>query len=252
MRRCLPTVLALLSLLILPAASANAATIVAPNGYDTTEGNDANGSPFTNFTGRYQQAYGASEFASGLLSISEIAFRTDASPATQDWLAQLSFSIRLSTSANPVGSLSTTFADNIGADDTLVFTAPAAATYGGTNAGGPAPNAFDLVLTLDAPFLYDSANGDLLLEVLMDTNTQLLPPTGVSYLDAVESTTGSFDVGLQRVWNSGGDVNALTGSTDLHGYGLVTRFTYEVVPEPGTGLLVIAGLLVLAVHRPRA
>ena len=183
------------------------------------------------------------------MSISEIAFRTDATPTTQQWLNQLSFSIHLSTSANPVGSLSTTFADNVGADDTLVFTSPAAALYGGTNAGGPAPNAFDLVLTLDTPFAYVPGSGDLLLEVLMDTNTKLLPASGISYLDAVESTTGLFDVGVQRVWNSGGDVNATDGSTDLHGYGLVTRFTYTVVPEPGTGLLVIAGLFALAARR---
>ena len=237
-------------LLILPFA-APAATIVAPNGYEATEGNNAGSFPFTNFTGRYQQGYAASEFASGQLLISEIAFRTDASPATQSWLNQLSFSLRLSTSQNAVGGLSTTFADNIGADDTLVFTAPAAAIYGGTNAGGPAPNAFDLILVLDTPFLYDSANGDLLLEVLMDGNTKLLPASGISYLDAVESTTGLFDVGLQRVWNSGGDVGATEGDTDLHGYGLVTRFTYSAVPEPGTGLLVITGLLALAAHRRR-
>jgi hypothetical protein len=236
-------------LLLLPATGALAATIVAPNSYETTEGNDAGSFPFTNFTGRYQQAYAASEFGSGLLSISEIAFRTDASPATQNWANQLSFSLRLSTSVNSVGSLSTTFADNIGIDDTLVYTAPALQTYSGTNAGGPSPNAFDLILTLDTPFVYDPANGDLLLEVLMATNTKLLPLSGVSYLDAVESTTGLFDVGLQRVWNSGGDVNATDGSTDLHGYGLVTRFTYTVVPEPGTGLLVIAGLFALAARR---
>jgi hypothetical protein len=47
-------------------------------------------------------------------------------------------------------------------------------------------------------------------------------------------------------------VNATDGSTDLHGFGLVTRFTYEVVPEPGTGLLVIAGLLGIAAERRRA
>ena len=241
----------ILFLLLAPSVFASAATIVAPNGYAAVEGNNAGSFPFTNFTGRYQQAYAASEFGSGPISISEIAFRTDASPATQSWLNQLAFSMRLSTSVNPVGTLSTTFADNIGADDTLVYTAPALQVYGGANAGGPAPNAFDLILTLDTPFAYDPSSGDLLLEVMIGTNTQLLPASGISYLDAVESTTGQFDVGLQRVWNSSGDVNALTGDTDLHGYGLVTRFTYAAVPEPGTGVLVIAGLFGLAPQRRR-
>ena len=44
----------------------SAATIVAPNGYETTEGNNGNGFPFNNFTGRYQQAYAASEFVARL------------------------------------------------------------------------------------------------------------------------------------------------------------------------------------------
>jgi hypothetical protein len=241
--------LSILALLILPAAAANAATIVAPNGYETTEGNDGNSFPFNNFTGRYQQAYASSELPSGLLSITEIAFRTDTDPAAEAWLSEMSFSIHLSTSANPVGSLSTTFADNLSADDALVFTA-SAQFFSGTNAGGPGPNAFDLIFILDTPFTYDTANGDLLMDVFMGTNTNLLPAASFSYLDAVESTTGFFDdVGLQRVWNSGGNVNALAGSTDPHGFGLVTRFTYDVVPEPSTGLLVIAGLLGLAARR---
>jgi hypothetical protein len=238
-----------LILLILPFTGAAAATIVAPNGYESTEGNNSGSFPFNNFTGRYQQAYSASEFVASPISISEIAFRTDV-PAGDTWLNEMSFTVHLSTSANPVGSLSTTFADNIGADDTLVFTA-SVQLFSGANAGGPAPNAFDLILTLDTPFTYDPTGGDLLMEVLLDTQTNLLPPAGFSYLDAVESTTGLFDVGLQRVWNSGGDVNAADGSTDLHGYGLVTRFTYDVVPEPGTGLLLMAGLLGLAAHRRR-
>jgi hypothetical protein len=119
------TSFSILVLLLVPAVFASAATIVAPNGYAAVEGNNAGSFPFTNFTGRYQQAYAAGEFGSGPLSISEIAFRTDASPATQTWLNQLAFSLRLSTGVLPVGSLSTTFADNVGGDDTLVYTAPA-------------------------------------------------------------------------------------------------------------------------------
>jgi PEP-CTERM motif-containing protein len=234
-------------LLLLPFASANGATIVAPNGYESTEGNNSGSFPFNNFTGRYQQAYSASEFVASPISISEIAFRTDV-PAGDTWLNEMSFTVHLSTSANPVGSLSTTFADNIGADDTLVFTA-SAQLFSGANAGGPPPNAFDLILTLDTPFTYDPSGGDLLMEVFLATQANLLPPAGFSYLDAVSSTTGLFDVGLQRVWNSGGDVGATDGSTDLHGYGLVTRFTYTVVPEPGTGLLLMAGLIALAARR---
>jgi len=251
MRRFGPTLLALLSLSILPALAASAVTIVAPGGYDAVEGNDGNSFPFNNFEGRYQQGYAADQFDSGLLQINEIAFRTDADPAAADWTSNLTFTVNLSTSQNAVGSLSTTFADNVGSDATLVYTATSG-IVGGTNAGGTGPNAFDVILTLDTPFLYNPANGDLLLEVLMETQVNFLPLSGFSYLDAVESDTGTFDIGLQRVWNSGGDTGALTGSTDVEGFGLVTRFTYDVVPEPGTGLLLTAGLLGLAAQRRRA
>lgn len=247
MRRVRPTFLALLSLLLF-AVPVQAVTIVAPNGYAAVEGNDANSFPFNNFTGRYQQAYAADQFDSGLLSISEIAFRTDGGQPS--WASLLTFTVNLSTSVNPVGSLSATFADNIGADQTLVFDSGASAAFSGTDAAGAGPNAFDVILTLDTPFLYNPASGDLLLEVLMESNTNLLPLNGFSYLDSVESTNGLFDVGVQRLFNSGGDVNATEApDPDLQGSGLVTRFTYEVVPEPGTGLLLMAGLLALAARR---
>ena len=82
----------------------------------------------------------------------------------------------------------------------------------------------------------------------METNINGLPLNGFSYLDAVESTNDLFDVGVQRMFNSGGDVDATDApNPDVEGAGLVTRFTF--VPEPGTGLLFMAGLLALAARR---
>ena len=64
MRRSSLTILSLTipTLLLGVPAVAGAATLVAPNGFAAVEGNEANSFPFNNFEGRYQQAYGASEF----------------------------------------------------------------------------------------------------------------------------------------------------------------------------------------------
>ena len=231
--------------LLLPAA-AFGATIVAPNGLELVEGNEGNSFPFNNVSeARYQQAYAASQFSNAPISISEIAFRVDGNAAAATFASIVELQLALSTSASPVGSLSLTFADNVGADEVVVLaqqTLPLAGIQGGT--GGP--NAFDVSFVFDTAFTYDPNFGDLLLDVSVFSATNVLPPVGFSYLDSEEDVSGYTH--LQRVWDST-DVTALTGQTDLHSSGLVTRFTYTVVPEPGTGLLVIAGLLGLAARR---
>ncbi|NIP17252.1 MAG: hypothetical protein GWM87_03150, partial [Xanthomonadales bacterium] len=60
------------------------------------------------------------------------------------------------------GSLSLTFADNIGSDNTVVFSGPLTLTS--ADIGGP-PRDFDIIINLQTPFFYDPGDGNLLLDV---------------------------------------------------------------------------------------
>src|SRR5687768_13749638 len=128
-------------------AYAHAATLVVPNGLNTSEGNDNNAFPFS-IEGaqipsmRYQQVYGSSQF--GALSatgefISEIRLRPDAAGGSAFSATLPDIQINLSTTAAAPDGLSATFANNVGVDNTVVFArGPLATSSGFTGpAGGP-------------------------------------------------------------------------------------------------------------------
>ncbi len=67
--------------------------------------------------------------------------------------------MRARTQLLTITPLSTTFANNVGPDDTIVFNrGPLALTSAGTDL-------FDITINFDTPFLYDPALGNLLLDV---------------------------------------------------------------------------------------
>ena len=72
--------------------------------------------------------------------------------------------INLSTTSQVPDGLSNTFAENVGADDTVVFNGalPLSSAVTGPDGG---PKAFDIVITLQTPFWYDPTAGNLLLDV---------------------------------------------------------------------------------------
>ncbi len=154
---------ALLSLVLLADAARAADYVVIPSGYDSTQGNSNNTSPFGGGDQRFQMALGASALTaipSGT-AITGLAFRLDGTPPAMDQTVA-EFDVSLSTAANPAGSLSTTFADNRGADEVLARSGPlviAVADY----PAGQSPNAFGRVITFSKPFVY--SGGDLLIEI---------------------------------------------------------------------------------------
>jgi hypothetical protein len=212
--------------------------IVAPNTAATVEGNsnnvnafDINGDPnIPSNSQRYQQIYNATLFSGvpiGGAYITQIYFRPDGPYGHPSSATLPDIRIDLSTSARSTeASFNRFFQNNVGADDKIVYGGSTGSPLQlSTSAIGPSggPYNFDIVINLTTPFLYDPANGSLLLDVRDYEGAS----TYLSVFDAV-NTAGD---GIASLFTNGGGVNAFSADiTDTTGF--VTGFTFISVPEP--------------------
>ena len=156
-----------------------------PANATTAEGDNVNLSPFKGSAGRFQGVYGASLVPIPVgARITGMSFRLDGTSVAFTNVTIDNLEIRMSTSANPPGSLSTTFASNRGANEVLVRTGPLAIASTDYPAGGT-PNAFGPVIQFSRPFVYQG--GPLLLEVAFTG----LPPAEARLVDDVFPATDS-------------------------------------------------------------
>ena len=132
-------------------------------------------------------------------------------------------------------SISSTFANNVGADDTIVRSGALTLSSADTPVAG-GTRAFDIVINLTTPFLYDPSLGNLLLDL------RNFSGGATTQLDASTTPTDS----VARSFND--PASSPTGATDS--IGLVTQFTFQdagpvVTPLPGAlaGGIVLMGLV---------
>jgi hypothetical protein len=225
------------------APRSQATSIVAPNANQNVDGEYTNVAPFsaglfgTGPTERYQQVYAASQFAAAgsTFDIGVIAFRLDANDAAGfESDTYPSIQIDLSTTALGPNQLSSTFANNVGADDRAVYNG--SLTLSGS--GGQNPNPFNLIVNLQSPFLYTPSQGNLLLDIRINQG-------GTGFLAALDANFNSDFTSRVRSFN---DVNSLTGTADT--VGLVTQFSTPLgTPEPSALTLCACGIALLGLRR---
>jgi hypothetical protein len=233
-------------LVFLAPAFAGPITLVVPNFNTSTPGNTDDDIEAGPLDIRFQQIYGSGQFSGvgGPLLIS--AFANRAAPGTgAASLSATSVDVYASTtryfSNNNGGEalfLRDTFATNLGPDNTLVFSGPVDVRSPGCAGPGVCP--FDFIFPLSTPFLYDPTQGRLLLDFHI---------VGLS-------GSGSFD-SVRFTFPPGGSVAGVVGplgdpTGSVFTDGNITQFTYQVVPEPASGALLLGGLGALVALRRRA
>lgn len=201
----------LASALFLSATPSSAATVVFGSPAPTSTGDCT-----PSCTPQFQTVYSRTKFGSAPVAITAITYFLSSQQANLQ-----NYTITLSTSANAVGSLSSTFANNVGVDATTFYSGIPNSTTGGQD------------ITFAGLFNYDPTLGDLLVDIAHSGSDAGL----------YSSYEGS-EVGLaQRVYSfeASGD-----GSVTSPSYTIATRFTTgpvvaAAVPEPSTWALMLLG-----------
>lgn len=151
-----------------PRALAEVGTVLVPPGLENTEGSGSFAShdpPGSGF--RSQDLYLADEFSSlpdGRGVLDGLAWRPDRTVRHPRVTFCSDSEIRLSTTeAEPASGLSRTLGRNVGGDETLVYSGDLRLE---TDGAGPSsgPREFDYVVDFQKPFLYDSSQGNLLVD----------------------------------------------------------------------------------------
>ena len=168
---------------------------------------------------RIQTVYGASQFPPYPIVITQLRWRPDTSvggPLTNN-IANIQ--INFSTTTTTADHLNSTFTNNIGTDDTIVFNGSATvSTSFVTLTNGT--KAFDISLSLQTPFVYDSSKGNLLVDV-RNFSGGLAP----LYTGGLTTSTDS----VSRIVN--GSVTATTASgADTAGEAMQIIFLSSTIP----------------------
>jgi hypothetical protein len=180
---------------------------------------------------RTQQVY-SSSFFSTAQNITSIAFRS--TPSFMNGANYGNVIINFSTTSfgDESGTpLSATFANNIGADVTNVYS-------GAISFAAPSTTGFEYIINLQHAFAYDPSKGNLLVDFLIPNGT---PVTGPGFFLASYDTANTENDGVFSV-NSVFDGNATVGTANTAA--AITQFegtAISAVPEPSTWAMMILG-----------
>ena len=192
-----------------------AQVVVVPNSLATNDGNGSATSIAGRASVRWLHIHDASQFGalSGPSFLTKFAYRPD---RTLDQSGPRSWTLRIyaSTTSRSVAGLSTTFAEDLGTNNTLVFDGTVTVTTGNLPAPGNTRQ-FDYVFPFTTPFLYDPAAGNLVLDLQIEANGS-----------AVTFDTVSGDPAIGRAF----DGSSSTAATGILLYSHVTQFTFEPPP----------------------
>lgn len=196
-------------------------TLVIPAGLANVDGNFYSGTLHENQL-RLQAVYSTANFPSGSRTITELRFRRDFNEPPFS-SATAAATVRLSTTSRNPGGLSTTFSENPGPDEVTVFNGNW--TYSSPTVvpqGTVRP--FEIALPLTTPFTYNPANGNLLFDIRITSNSNL------------NWTDGSSGGQVSRVASL--NANAITGDAETTGD--VLQLVYQASPIlaffPPTGM----------------
>jgi hypothetical protein len=201
------------------ASSAQAAPVLI--GWPGTGSNcfpfGCSGSPGT----RYQQVYAASDF-SGIITITGVTFFDSFYPGTFN---EADYTLSLSTTSKAVNGLDTVMGNNVGGDNTLIFSG---------HLSGTVPASFTLS---GGVFTYNPFSGNLLVDIMLTNHVG----GGSAYLDARNGDAGGLFSRMQDFGSA------------FENWGLVTQFeTAARVPDVGSSLLLLGmGLAGLRAFRKR-
>ena len=194
------------------------ADAIVPGAFAAVDGNTNNVFPFGASTNgfRYQQVYAAAEFGPAAIWIDAILFRPERGGVGPFVKSFAAVQLNLSTTSVAPDGLSTTFAANVGADNTMVRSGPL--TLSSLDVAGPGnTRAFDILIPFALPFLYNPTLGNLLIDFRVSGTTVSAKPFDAQ-LTAGDSVSRRYAL----------DANALVGlSGDT--LGLVTQFQTQAV-----------------------
>ena len=222
-------------------------TLVVPSGFENTDGSSATSFPFREPM-RHQTLYDAANFSGlvGPITLNQVRFRSDFDIGVA--FSQLvEFQVNLSTSSTVPDNMDLTFANNVGGDDTVVYTRKTTTLSTANNASSNGvTKEFDIVVPFDTGFTYDPSAGNLLVDLRI---------FGTGSPGFALDQNGTFTDGASRVVGLG--VNSAQGTNNYSEQGvvpfaLVMQFEGTVVPEPSAGLLLIVVSLSSIIVRRRS